>query len=144
MRASSQVCESALRHVSLQNVVDFIHQLLALEALFLHDQGHRFFQPVGFSFGQVFGADDDDGQVAGLGVGAQTVDHAEAVEARHDEVQQQDIGTTGLDSLQPGHAVERGIQPEFRFGQELAQHIRDIGIVIHHEDVFLPAEARRR
>jgi hypothetical protein len=46
----------------------------------------------------------------------------------------------GLDGLQPGHAVERGIQLEFRFRQELAQHVRDVGIVVHHEDVFLPGK----
>ena len=51
---------------------------------------------------------------------------------------QKDVGATGLNGLQSGHAIERGIQPEFRFRQELAQHIRDVGIVIHHEDVFLP------
>ena len=99
-----------------------------------------FFSRPGFVCGQILGADDDDGQVTGLGVGAQTVDHAEAVEARHDEVQQKDVGTIGLNGLKAGHAIERGIQREFRFRQDLAQHIRDVGIVIHHENVFLPAK----
>ncbi len=61
---SSRLAFAGLMINLSEHTVNFIHQFLALEALFFHDESDGFFQPCRFSLGQFLGADDDDGQVA--------------------------------------------------------------------------------
>jgi len=88
--------------------------------------------------GLVQGRDHEDRYVVGRGVGAEALAHLEAAEARHHDVEQNQVGLPGCDLLQRLFAVGRGAQLVATIAQVGLQQLHPLGVVVGDKDARRP------
>ena len=118
-------------------------EMVAIEVVLLHDGDHESIQPGALLVGNVLGGHDQDGDPGGLGPHDQRVDHVEAADLRHQQVQDDQVGqfgARGLDRLAAAvGALDGAGQPQ----QPDRDQLHRLRIVVDHEDLEI-APLRQR
>ena len=103
----------------------------------LDDEVHRpQSQALGFVFSRVLGCDKDDGNRGGLGVSLQLPQHFVAIQPRHDQVEQNDIGGV-LPAQRQGPLTSGGHQHLVVLRENLVERLDVDGLVVHHQQADL-------
>ena len=87
--------------------------------------------------GFVEGAEDENGDVAGGGLGAEDLADGKAVEIRQHHVEQDDIGQGGSGEVEGLEAVEGDEHFATLFGKVVADQLGKLGVVINGQDFRL-------
>ena len=101
----------------------------------LRDEIHRAcFEPPDSVLRVIERRHEDHGDVTGFRIGLEAATRLIAIDARHDDVEQNDHGFYAPGDLQPVLTTEGDKQPVVRTGERVAQEVKIRGFVIDQED----------